>query len=171
MKTLPGLTAFSSITKIIIVILVSSFSVNAQSITGKWKITAVKETMTYRATETQQDMTKELEKITKDLEQVVEFRSDNSYVTTIKKKGANAGFELAGTYSISGNQLNLNPGKTKGTVITNSKFISNPLSSRLSGKMIIVSQAGNTLVLHYGSERTINGKTIDIDIEDSFQKL
>ncbi len=171
MKTPTGFTAFTTITKIIFIILVSSFSANAQSITGKWKITAVKETMTDRLTETQQDITKELEKITNDLEQVVEFRSDNSYLTTIKKKGVNTGFELAGTYSISRNQLKLNPGKSKGTAITNSKFLSNPLSSRLPGKMIIVSQTGNTLVLHYGSERTTNGKTTAIDVEDSFQKL
>ncbi|MEP7163313.1 MAG: hypothetical protein ABI741_01400 [Ferruginibacter sp.] len=170
MKTSTGFSAITSIIKICFLVLVSGFSVNAQSITGKWKINSGKETITDALTGTKKDITYQLDAIIKNLDQVVEFRSDNSYVTSIKKRGTSAGFEVMGTYSISGNNLILTPGKSTGKVISNSKFVPNPLSSRLPGKMIIVSGEGSRLVLQYGSEQISKGKTVTVAVEESFQK-
>lgn len=171
MKTFTGFSAITSITRIFFLIIVSCFSANAQSITGKWKLNSVKETVTDQLTETKKDITNQLEAIIKPLDQVVEFRSDNSYVTTVKKRGTSGGFKVTGTYSISGKELILTPAKSTGKAIINSKFVANPLSSRLPGKMTILSQEGSRLVLHYGSHTaTSNGKTIAVDIEESFQK-
>ena len=49
------------------------------------------------------------------------------------------------------------------------KYLSNP-TGKLPDVITIVSQTGNTLVLHYGVESTARGKNMKVDIEDTFTK-
>ena len=166
-------TGFSVIalkTKIVAGFMVCCFSLNAQSIVGKWKMTSAKETLTDKSSGQKKDFTAQLGDIIKKIDQVIEFHADNTYLTLNTMQRAGKHFEVTGAYSVSGDQIKLKPAKTKNAAIINSKFAENPLSSRLPGTITIVSKTGNTLVLHYGSERTADGKTFVVDIEDTFQK-
>ena len=80
---------------------------NAQSITGKWKMTAAKETVTDKASGKTQDLTAQMGDFTKMIEQIIEFHSDNTYILSSKMVGSKTGFTGSGIYSISGKQLQL----------------------------------------------------------------
>jgi hypothetical protein len=141
---------------------------NAQSITGKWKMTAAKETVTDKASGKTQDLSAQMGDITKMIEQIIEFHADKTYFTSNTMVGAKSGIRANGTYIVSGNQLKLQPGKSN-VPVSNTKY-SNPVSNKLPNTMVIVSQTGSTLILHYSAETTDNGKTFTVDITDTFTK-
>src|ERR1051326_1703292 len=88
------------------------FTVNAQSIVGKWKMTSAKETVTDKASGKTQDLTAQMGELTKMVEQIIEFHADDTYFTSNKMVGAKTGFEGSGNYSVSGTQLTLHPTKS-----------------------------------------------------------
>ena len=146
-----------------------AFSANAQSITGKWKLTSAKESITDKATGQKQDLTPQVKDVVKMMEEIIEFHRDNTYFTSNTMIGNKKGFEATGTYTVSGNQIKLEPGKSN-VPVSNTKS-SNPMdNTKLPPIMTIVSQSGNTLVLHYGAETKAAGKNMVVDIEDTFQK-
>jgi len=147
-----------------------AFSVNAQSIEGKWKLTAAKESITDKATGQKQDLTPQVKDVVKMMEQIIEFHADNTYFTSNKMAGNTKGYEGSGVYSLSGKQITLQQGKSNTPANgTNTKYSSNPMT-KWPSTMTIVSQTGNMLVVHYGAETTAGGKNMVVDIEDTFQK-
>ena len=149
--------------------MIYGFSVNAQSIVGKWKMTAAKETVTDKATGKTQDLTAQMGDFTKMIEQIIEFHSDNTYILSSKMVDSKTGFTGSGTYNISGKQLQLKLNKTNAPALVDKKYSPESMT-KLPDTMTIQSQAGNTLVLHYGVETTDNGKIFTMNIEDTFTK-
>ena len=162
----PRFIAFAIKAFIISGSLMYCYTGNAQSIVGKWKMTAAKETVTDPSGH-KQDLTAQMGDITKMIEQIIEFHADKTYFTSNTMVGAKSGLQTTGTYSVSGNQLKLQPGKNN---LSNAKYPSNPMSSKLPDNMTIVSQTGSSLVLHYSAETTDNGKSFTVDITDTFTK-
>jgi hypothetical protein len=102
-------------------------------------------------------------------EQIIEFRSDNTYITTNTMTGNNKGYVGNGTYSVSGKEIKLKQDKSN-LPTTKTQRSPTPMS-KLPDTMTIVSQSENTLVLRYSAETAVSGgKTIVVDIEDTFTK-
>jgi uncharacterized protein DUF5004 len=143
-----------------------SSPVDAQSIVGKWKLTNAKESVTDKSTGKTQDLTPQVKDVVKMFEQIIEFHPDHTYFTSNTMTGNTKGFEGSGTYSVSGKQITLQQTKSNVTA-TGNKYTPNPMN-KLPDVMTIISQTGNTLVLHYGAETKAGGKNMIVDIEDTF---
>lgn len=143
------------------------FSVNAQSIVGTWKLTDAKETITDNATGKKQDVTAQMSEVMKMMEQKIEFHADNTYLFANKMKGASKGLEVTGTYSVAGNQLKLQQGKSN--METNAKT-SSPAPKGLPPTVTITSNTANEFVIKYGSTINENGKNYAVDIVDTFTR-
>lgn len=141
------------------------FSAYAQSITGKWRLTAAKETIT-DAAGNKQDLTAQMAEITKKMEHVIELHADNTYFMSNKMVGAKGGVEVSGKYNVSGNHLKLQQGKSNMDVTKTSS----PVNNTLPNDVNIVFVNSTTLVLHYNTTTTEDGKTFTIDIADTFMK-
>jgi len=145
-----------------------SITTNAQSIVGKWKLVSAKETITDKATGEKHDLTPQVKDVVKMMEQIIEFHPDNTYFTSNTMTGNKKGFEGTGTYSVSGKEIKIKQIKNNAPA-TDTKYSTSPMS-KWPETMTIVSQTGNTLVVHYGAETTAGGKNMVVDIEDTFQK-
>jgi hypothetical protein len=165
------LGAFAVKAFIIIVIAICGFPgihCIGQSITGKWKMTAAKETITDKASGKTQDLTAQTGNIVKMIAQIIEFHADNTYFTSSTLVGDKAGFEGNGTFSISGTQLKLKLIKTNPPALADKKY-SNSMS-KFPDIMTIESLTTNTLTLHYSAESNDRGKIYVADIYDIFQR-
>lgn len=162
---------FAFAIKVIIIISCSMYcsSGNAQSIAGKWKMTAATETVTDEASGKTHDLTAQVGDIPKMIEQIIEFHNDGTYLTSNTLIGDKKSMQSSGTYIISGKQIKMQQTKTNVPVI-DSKFSSGPMNNKLPNTMTIVSQTGNILVLDYGAETTDKGRTFIMDIQDTFTK-
>ena len=148
--------------------IVYSFSVDAQTITGKWKLTDAKETVTDKASGKTHDLGAQIKPFLKTMEQVIIFNTDNTYSFSNRMGDSKDALEGSGTYSISGNQLKLNQAKTNMPAI-DKKYL-NGSTNTLPPTATIVSQTTTALVLHYSSETNDNGKSFVVNIEDTFTK-
>src|SRR4051812_11995462 len=72
----------------------------AQSITGKWKMTSAKETVTDKATGKTEELTAEPGDITEMIEHVLELNTDSTYLLSSTLVGSNIGITGSGTYNI-----------------------------------------------------------------------
>lgn len=151
-----------------IICITYSFSINAQSITGKWKLTDAKETVTDKSTGKTQDLGAQIKPFLNMMQQTITFNADHSYSFSQNMTGSEKALEGSGTYSISGNQLKLNQAKTNMPAIDKEYTAGN--ANQLPPTATIVSQTSTTLVLHYGMETTDEGKTFVMNIEDTFTK-
>jgi hypothetical protein len=138
---------------------------NAQSIVGKWKMTAAKETVTDPSGR-KQDLTAQMGNIVKMIEQVIEFHADNTYFMQNKMVNAKSGIEASGKYGIAGNQLKLEQSKSNMPAVKPASLMNNQLPNIIT----IVSLNATTLVLEYGVTTTDDGKTFTMDIVDTFTK-
>lgn len=140
-------------------------SANAQSIIGKWKLSTAKETVTDPSGH-KQHLSAQMGDITKTMEQVIEFRANNTYFMQNKMINAKSGIEVNGTYSITGNQLKLQRGKSNMPGVKSSL----PVNNTLPAEATIVSVNTGTLILRYGATTIDDGKNFTVDIIDTFTK-
>ena len=141
---------------------------NAQSITGKWKLTDAKETVTDKSTGKTNDLGAQIKPFLKMMEQLIIFNADNTYSFSNRMGDSKDALERSGTYSILGNQLKLYQAKTNMPGIDKKYTSAN--TNKLPPTATIISQTSNTLVLRYGSETTDKGRTYVVNIEDTFIK-
>src|SRR6478752_2246918 len=92
--------------------IIYSFSVNAQTIIGKWKLTDAKEMVTDKSTGKTHDLGAQIKPFLKMMEQVITFNADNTYSFSNRMGDSKDALEGSGTYSILGNQLKLYQAKT-----------------------------------------------------------
>ena len=151
-----------------IICIAYSFSINAQTLTGKWKLTDAKETVTDKASGKTQGLGAQIKPFLKMMEQLIIFNADNTYSFSNRMGDSKDALEGSGTYTISGNQLKLNKAKTNMPDI-DKKYISGN-TNQLPPTATIVSQTSTTLVLRYGMETTDEGKTFVMNIEDTFTR-
>jgi len=83
-------------------------AMNAQLITGKWKLTDAKEMVTDKATGKTHDLGSQIKPILKMMEQVFIFNADGTYFFSKSMGGSEKALEGSGTYAIAVNQLKLN---------------------------------------------------------------
>jgi hypothetical protein len=167
-KESSAFTVFSLKVILIACCISNGFYSNAQPIVGKWKLMSAKELITDKATGKTNDLGKQIGDISKVMEEIIEFHADKTYFTSTKMIGNKTGLEATGIYSIAGNQLKLQAGK--------SNLPANPAANfslqraKWPNAMVIESLDGNTLVLQYGTQTTEKGKTFVMDIHDTFMK-
>ena len=125
--------------------IIQSFSVHAQSVTGRWKLTDAKETVTDKSTGKTQDLGAQIKPFLNMMQQTITFNADHSYAFSQNMTGSKKALEGSGTYSVSGNQLKLDKAKSNMPDI-DKKYLP-AYAIQLPPTATIVSQTLTTLVL------------------------
>ncbi len=156
---------------------------NAQSVCGKWERTAIKEVITDKTTGNRKDISAQTKQAVEMMKQVIELKSNNTWIMTTTIAHSPKGISFNGTYTLSGNQLatkldpKLEAQFKQAAAQLQGKYGNNNMDNRkgLPAAVTIKSLNSSTMVWYFKGD-TITGegsnqKQYTIEEEVTYQKI